>query len=545
MRLITNILRDFIWGITYAVLWLMDMVFGVTMDVATLNISDISKVWEMWAVLITLLGIFVTFRILFMALKYYTDTEGKYSFSIAGALVRALIIVILIGGMPFFTKQATGAGQIAIKNINLVTGAKSDTMPSTLIVSSIHASVYETEEGTSIPKDYRIQDISINQREGDSYVFFNSLNDIFVILIVGGIAVVGFFLNALQIAQRMFSLGAKILISPIPISSLVDADSEQFSLWLKMCSSDIISNFVQILLLYLVIMVSSSTEIRLKGVWVTIVVLLGGLLTLLQGVPELSRLIGGDTSGSSIIQQFASIRQATRGGGGISRTAKTLAKVSGGAAGTAMTAGAIGAYGAGRALGGKSISDINADNTSNFAGSNEANKNNNFVHTGGKNSHQNYGGTQQGGNYQSGDYQGGVNQSGYTNADMNMNANMNNAMHGSSSHTEGPQTQSSYQDNTAGNTQQTQQTQANFTSGLSRDNTFASNVAKAAFTKHGLSGAGAKIASFGGGHIYASSINRIQRSAPARMMRRGKSAFMSVPTVKPISPSNHKGGQSS
>lgn len=543
MRMITDLLRILIWGFVSAIMIIMDFVYETTMKVASLDILSLDIVWNAWTILSTFLGIIIIFRVISMVLKYYTDYEGTYNLNIFSTMMRVGTVVLVMAMLPFMAKQASLIGKTLVNNVNMVTGVSVDTVPSTLLISSVHASVYETEDGLKIPKNYNLSDISINDREGDKYIFFDPMSDLVILLIVGGVGMVGFLINALQIAQRLYALAMKILISPLPIASLVDSESDQFSQWVRMCLSDLISNFIQILLLTLILQISASKVIRLQGAWVTIIMVLAGVLTLLTGVPELARLIGGDTSGGSAIQQFASIRQATRGiGSGFNKAARTAGGAIKSTAGAGLTVGAVGAYGVGRSLGGKSMNDLNSNQESTFRGSSETTKNDSFVHTGGSESNvnQNHGGSSnQGFQNHEGSFQNHEGPNSQSSQNQNNSSNRFSQNDGGSMNYDNPGSSTgNHEGEFKGASQDYRQRD---TQSLARDNTFASKVSETAYTKHGLTGKGAKVASFGSAHIYAGSINRMQRSAPARLMRGAKNIRLGVPTIKPIPENNRRG----
>ena len=75
MKLITDVIRMFIWGIVWAVLQLSDWVYSISMNVASLDVGNFSTLWQWWGALSMLIGSFATLRMLILVFKYFYDTE--------------------------------------------------------------------------------------------------------------------------------------------------------------------------------------------------------------------------------------------------------------------------------------------------------------------------------------------------------------------------------------------------------------------------------------------------------------------------------------
>ncbi|MCC2855887.1 hypothetical protein LK523_21080, partial [[Clostridium] innocuum] len=64
----------------------------------------------------------------------------------------------------------------------------------------------------------------------------------------------------------MISIAVKILISPYPISGIINPDDRSFGLWVKLISADLISNVLQYIILLLVLAVTSSKTVQNFGI---------------------------------------------------------------------------------------------------------------------------------------------------------------------------------------------------------------------------------------------------------------------------------------
>ena len=386
MKLITDVIRMFIWGIVWAVLQLSDWVYSISMNVASLDVGNFSTLWQWWGALSMLIGSFATLRMLILVFKYFYDTEYQDKIDVIKILTRVLMVSLAIAFMPYGVKTLTAAGSAAVTNMGTTFGFKGNHVPSTIIISSLLDEKAETivnGETVTIMKEYKLSDVDINTSgEGDKdYKFFNSMGDLFIALIMGGVAAVFILLIGVDVGKRIFSIAMLVLISPLPISALINPDDTSFVRWEKLILSNVLSNFVQVLLLNFVLVASSSPWLRSQGAFAAIIAFIGGLFAILGGVSEISSIIGGETGTQGTLQQLATLRQATRGMGG--RGGGKGSAIGRGLSNAASLAGAAAGYGAGRLLGGESMGSMNSQNSRNNATSkqgfkgNEARKNGN------------------------------------------------------------------------------------------------------------------------------------------------------------------------
>lgn len=329
--MIKDFIREFLWALAQAVLMIGDAVYRVTTKVASFNIGELDTVWDYWAVLSVMIGAIAMIRILTIGIKWFFDEQLQEKLNIIKIFGRVILVSLAIGLMPLAVKHLSAFGTGMIDNIGLVTGHGVEMTPSTLIISSVIGDKFEVvnQDGTyQIPKTYQLEDIDdVNHEIDGEYTYFKTMGDLFVLMIMGALGVVGLVLIAIEIAERFFRLGIKILIAPLPISALVNPDDDSFSKWAKLVLADVVLNYLQLLSLIFILSVSSSQFIRSQGVWVTLIMFIGGLFAVLKGTPELASLIGGDSSTQGAMQQLATIRQATRGmGAGMVGGAKAVGR---------------------------------------------------------------------------------------------------------------------------------------------------------------------------------------------------------------------------
>lgn len=335
MGWVTDIIRELIWMISYALLVMGDAIFDITKTVGSIRISQFKELWMWWGILSATIALVTAIRVILMVLKYMLDDEYQQKTNMFGVFSKVLLVSMVMALLPFGVQTVTDAGASAVQRITSIVSPTSESigmLPSTILISSIIGHSHEIESNSGVENigiSYTIGDIKINDKDGDgAYLYFDTLGDLFMLLIMGAFSSIMFVLIGIQIAQRLFSLMMKVLVAPIPISGLVNPDDSSFQRWYRMIISDVVSNFTQLLLVNVVMVFSVSQLVRNNGVWVTLVVFLGGIMVCLTGIPELSSLIGGDTSTSGVMQQLASIRQASSGfGRTVGSTGKTLGSV--------------------------------------------------------------------------------------------------------------------------------------------------------------------------------------------------------------------------
>ena len=150
------------------------------------------------------------------------------------------------------------------------------------------------------------------------------------------------FLYWVTSGNKINRLFMKIIISPWPVSGLVNPNDQGFSTWCKLVLADFFSAYFQMVLVLLVL--TLSVTIELSNPVARIIFFIGALLGAMNAPAGIAQLLGGDIGASAGIQQMMSLNAVGKGlglaGAGI-----------GAAAGIATTAAASGTYGAGRAMG--------------------------------------------------------------------------------------------------------------------------------------------------------------------------------------------------
>ena len=330
-----NLLRMFLWAFASFALWFLDSVYQLAMDIARIDITKIDDLWNIWTILCLFLVVFVFFRVISMFFSALLDEEKLSRLDPIRTILGIACISLTVALMP-----------MAISTVNEFTIEAVDNI-------SAFVSIDEVEElkpsmiliGESI--DY--ETIDINSEENGEYRYFPTLIEVLQVFMLGIVSSVMMGLIAFMFARRLFDLIAKILISPLPISGLVNPSDQSFSQWIRLVFADISANFVTILLLYVTLKVCMSDLIKSQSFLVQCVCFIGGLMATFSAPTGISQFLGSDISLSNSMMQLSSMFGLARGAGAGARAVMAAGS------GAAMTAAAMGIYGSGRMLGGQGL----------------------------------------------------------------------------------------------------------------------------------------------------------------------------------------------
>ncbi len=392
MDLIIDAVRWMLWLLVKGGFFIMDSIYSMVKTVVAFDIGKAEGLWDWWSGLCAFLIFFVFVRIIAYYLHCYIDEDKAIKSNPVSIFFRIGIICITIAFIPIITPYFTAIGSHSIEKFDtiFVTGNTFDTkvpttgdpkvdeeikkqyqayagMPSKLFMDGISNGKYplynmininETEFGLDhwfdgVPVLGGVFNVTsaIFGQDGD-YVYLPDTVLLIFLLIESLCAAYLFFMIGIQIVQRIFSIGMKILISPIPISGLVNPEDQSFGIWAKLLAGDMITNFFQFMMMKFVLMVSSSTSVIAMGPTIQPILFLGGMLCVLVGPGAIAQIIGGDGMGVNNTMQAMNTMRS------MAHTGKTALSFAGG--GLAF-ASAAGIYGSGRALGGKSLSGGDTD----------------------------------------------------------------------------------------------------------------------------------------------------------------------------------------
>ena len=393
MDLVIDGVRWVLWILVKGSLFLIDSVYNIIRPILTFDIGSSSVIWNWWSILMIFLLIFTLLRVFAMTLKMAIDEEYAMKLSPLQTFYRILAIAFIVAITPLAIKEATAFSSVMMDSVaktfvidNNFANAKPKTdnklqqdivdklykeyegMPSQIFISSASNGKYPpyqlidinaTEGGMDhwfdgVPVIGGIFNVTsaLIGADGD-YVYFPDTTMLIFLIVEGVCGAYMFLLMAIQISQRMISIGVKILISPYPVSGIVNPDDRSFGLWVKLISADLISNVLQYIILVLVMAVTSSKAVQNFGIVGQGIFFLGGMLAVLIGPGQVAQIIGGDGMGLFMTMQGFQAMSALKGvTQAIGHKGMSMA---GGAA-------ALGTYGAGRMFGLNSLGNYPGGN---------------------------------------------------------------------------------------------------------------------------------------------------------------------------------------
>lgn len=386
MDLIMKGIRWVLWLICKGCFFLMDSIFNIIQPIVTFDIGTSDTLWAWWSGLILFITFFIFIRIFSMFMKAGMDEEYRLRSDPVKIIVRIGAVATVILFLPISIKYFTSVSATMIDHMEGLFETEDsfvydrpytdnefvneqldqlyeayDGMPSQLIVSAASNGKYppyqlidinDTEGGVDswfdgVPVIGGFFDITsgLIGADGD-FVYFADTTMLIFLIVEAICAAYLFVMMAIQISQRIFNIGLKILISPYPISGLVNPEDRSFSLWARLLAADLLSNVIQYLLLLFVLAITSMPAVQNMGLVAQGIFFLGGMLAVIVGPNSIAQIIGGDGMGTfqtmQAIQTISTMKGMTTG---------AIA----GAGAFAGAAIATGAYGAGRALGGRSL----------------------------------------------------------------------------------------------------------------------------------------------------------------------------------------------
>lgn len=390
MDLIIDGVRWVLWLICKGCFFLIDSLYNIIKPILSFDIGTSSVLWDWWGLLCIFLFLFTLYRMFSMFLKAGIDEEYALKLNPLNAVYRLIAIGAIVALMPLFVKGFTALSATVMENVAetfVVSNNFADTkphtddpemqkqidklykeyegMPSQLFINSASNGKYPpyqlidinaTEGGVDnwfdgIPIIDGVFDLTsaLLGQDGD-YIYFPDTTMLIFLIVEGVVGMYLFLLMAIQISQRIISIGVKVLISPYPISGIINPDDNSFGLWIRLMIADLISNVVQYIILLFVMALTSSEAVQNFGIVGQGIFFLGGMLAVLIGPGQVAQIIGGD--GMGLFQTMQGF-QAMGALAGITRAiGSTGAGIVGGAA-------ALGTYGAGRMLGLNSLGNGN------------------------------------------------------------------------------------------------------------------------------------------------------------------------------------------
>lgn len=345
-----SLVRQVLWAMCRMMLKFTDGAYNIVSSVFKLNLSNFSWIWKVYWVLCAAIGLFITARIVTMIVRsYYDDSLGTkiHGIDVLNRVISVLLIISLIPVVLPLLSTAVSAATDAVMS-------EQSSLPSDLIIEAGNAdgNVITLEEGQHYIDVITTKTIN-NKSIGPvgEYQYIPDMENILLITLLGGISVYCYLMIAIQIVQRLVGLIMKIFIAPYAVSGLVDPADQSTSMWVRLCLSDFLVAFFQLVMVRLVLEICSSLPGSITGLAKGIV-FLGASIAVVVAPSGIAQLLGGDVGAQTAMQSMQTLIAAKNA----TDTSKRMALAMGTKAVMATTGlTAAGTYGIGRVMGGKSL----------------------------------------------------------------------------------------------------------------------------------------------------------------------------------------------
>ena len=373
---VTDTFRTVLWFLAKFVLQLSDMIYKVILALFDLHLEgrtgSNSWIWDFYTVVLSVTGLFILFRLLVMLFKssFIDDTIQKIDGSTL--IQRVLAIGLVLSLVPVLMPMLSTFASTAATTFPSMVGTE-DITPSDIIISSGLTDFSDTTNEISIsdiPDGQKAIDYltlaKINEKDGDEYKYIPNTENLAWIMLLGAITSYVMLFVGIQIVTRLVGLFLKIVLAPYALSGLVDPNDNAPSLWFRLCMSDFLTSFFQMVSIWIAMAIATHIPDGFNGIGKGII-FIGALFSIMTAPGGIAQLLGGDTgaqTGMQLMQQAVALGQGTQITMAGINTAVGAATALGG---KVKTAGAAGFYGAGRLLGARSLNPANANQRSELA----------------------------------------------------------------------------------------------------------------------------------------------------------------------------------
>lgn len=345
-----GIFRSVLWIFTSLALEITDYIYKIIMKFFSLNINQFPFIKSFYIIIISAVGFFMMFRIAAMFVQGIWG-ENKLDkldgMELSRRIIAALVILSFIPFMmPRLNDFAAESAKTFPKMISI-----GEILPSDVIIEAGNAEFIGNSSSTSEKATLKtVTEKTINDKSRGEYVYFKKTEGIVLVLVLAGICAYTFLNVAIQVIIRMISLLLKMVLAPYAVSGLVDPDDQGTNTWFKLCFSDYLAIFFQVVTMWIAMLFATKLPADWGG-FEKGIAFVGAIFAIINAPSGIAQILGADMGTQAAMQSLQSIQMMT----GAIGAGAGLAK-----AGVGMAAGAaLGIYGIGRKLGARSLNPMN------------------------------------------------------------------------------------------------------------------------------------------------------------------------------------------
>ena len=357
-----GIFRSVLWIFTSLALEITDYIYKIIMKFFSLNINQFPFIKSFYIIIISAVGFFMMFRIAAMFVQGIWG-ENKLDKLDGMELARRIIVaLVILSFIPFMMPRLNDFAAESAKTFPKMISI-GEILPSDVIIEAGNAEFIGNSSSTGEKATLKtVTEKTINDKSRGEYVYFKKTEGIVLVLVLAGICAYTFLNVAIQVIIRMISLLLKMVLAPYAVSGLVDPDDQGTNTWFKLCFSDYLAIFFQVVTMWIAMLFATKLPADWGG-FEKGIAFVGAIFAIINAPSGIAQILGADIGTQAAMQSLQSIQMMT---GAISAGAGLAKAGVGMAAGTALTAGklgktagALGIYGIGRKLGARSLNPMN------------------------------------------------------------------------------------------------------------------------------------------------------------------------------------------
>ena len=217
-----DVFREVLWFLASFVLKITDYIYGIILSFFGLNLGDFGFIWNFYAIVLTVTGLFITFRIGVIIFRSFWDDSTMQKIGGTELINRVLAVGLVLSLVPVIMPMMSDLASSSATILPTIISNNAEVVPSDIIIESGMANFSGSlSESVSIDleEDEHAIDVittdTINEKnlQGE-YKYIPNTSNIFLMVILGGFSAYVFVFIAIQIVQRMVGLLMKIAIAP-------------------------------------------------------------------------------------------------------------------------------------------------------------------------------------------------------------------------------------------------------------------------------------------------------------------------------------------
>ena len=215
-----DVFREVLWFLASFVLKITDYIYDIILSFFGLNLDDFGFIWNFYAIVLTVTGLFITFRIGVIIFRLFWDDSTMQKIGGTELINRVLAVGLVLSLVPVIMPMMSELASSSATILPTIISNNAEVVPSDIIIESGMANFsgslsesvsIDLEEGDHAIDVITTDTINEKNLQGE-YKYISNTSNIFLMVILGGFSAYVFVFIAIQIVQRMVGLLMKIAI---------------------------------------------------------------------------------------------------------------------------------------------------------------------------------------------------------------------------------------------------------------------------------------------------------------------------------------------